>query len=466
MRKDPLPPKFVSPKVVSATILVLIGLVLAVELADYWWTEEASMHQIDASLIREANRLYAVVTIARENGLTSSLPGHALDRYLSLSKANCYVEVMQYDTLIYRSSNLDPTISLGYHLDESGKPVTLALSSQSMRVISVTQGPLKFFVARTITPSELGVAKQHIFFVSAIILLMILLVPASLIIALYWYRPARALRKHVENLFHQPRHLPLPPVPDFAHHDTNELVDRIHAIIKDVHESRSHALTFSSMASHEMRTPLSIIRNQLESALAASNNEPVLQKAIASAYDEVLRLSGTVEDLLNLSTLQAGGVNLNLTYFSLNEFLKTLYDEALFLTRPKDITAVLAKGPQVTLQADAGRLRQVFLNLLDNSIKNTPIHGRIRITYEVQNDDVVIVFSDTGRGISPENLPRIFDPFFRENSQETEMRGSGLGLSLVKWIIESHGGRVTVESALGTGTSFFIRIPRYHTTPD
>jgi two-component system phosphate regulon sensor histidine kinase PhoR len=219
------------------------------------------------------------------------------------------------------------------------------------------------------------------------------------------------------------------------------------------------------MASHEMRTPLSIIRHQLEVALSMPYQDPSLQKAIASAYDEVLRLNGTVEDLLNLSTLQTGTANLSFTYFGLHDFLKVFYDEALFLTRQKGISIVFAKVQPMTIEADAGRLRQVLFNLLDNSIKNTPAEGRIRITAEAQENDVLITFSDTGRGISPQSLSRIFEPFYSETSNDADGRGTGLGLSLVKWIVESHSGKISVESKLNEGTTFLIRIPKFQSTP-
>jgi signal transduction histidine kinase len=462
-----IPPKLVSPKVVAIVIFVLTILTLGAEIMDYWATEAAISEQVERSLSREAKRLFAVLEITKELNFLPAARFEALNRYLKLSEANSYVEVMEGDLVLYRSANLDPSVSLATRTPDSnsGKPVTIAFSSQSMRVFALVENPYRIYVARALSIEEVSWTRRHSFMVLVSVAFLLLLAPASAIVALYWHRPARALRRHVEGLWKQPRHLPLPPVPDFAHHDTNELVERIHTVIKDIHDSRSQSLTFSSMASHEMRTPLSIVRHQLETALASPTNEAALQKLIASAYDEVLRLSGTVEDLLNLSTLQAGAANLNFSYISVHEFLKTLYDEALFLTRPKDITAVLSKGPSVTIEADESRLRQVFLNLLDNSIKNTPRRGRIRISYEERGNCVVITFSDTGRGISPENLSRIFEPFFRVSSQDTDMHGSGLGLSLVKWIIESHRGKVSVESELGKGTTFYIQIPRYQSTP-
>ena len=213
-----------------------------------------------------------------------------------------------------------------------------------------------------------------------------------------------------------------------------------------------------------MRTPLSLIRNYLEVALNSPDVDPSVLKMIASAYDEALVLGGTVEDLLNLSTLQAGTANLTFTYFPLQEFLKSFYDEAMMLARHKDITVVLAKPPQGTMEADTARLRQVMFNLLDNAIKNTKPGGRIHISSEIQGNDILITFSDTGRGISSENLTRIFEPFFKDTCEDATTPGVGLGLPLVKWIIESHGGSVAVKSEPGKGTTFCLRIPRYHST--
>jgi signal transduction histidine kinase len=208
-----------------------------------------------------------------------------------------------------------------------------------------------------------------------------------------------------------------------------------------------------------LRTPLSIIRSQLESPLASHSRTKELRSVVASAYDEMLRLSRTVEDLLSLGTMQVGTLTLNLETISLFKFLNHFYDEALFLSRPKNITVVLKKGQEVYLKVDVIRIRQVFFNLLDNAIKNTSSGNRIRMSYHIEGNNVVIVFADTGIGIAPDKLEKIFEPFFTYAQKSGIHRGAGLGLALVKWIIELHRGSITVLSEINKGTEFMISLP-------
>jgi signal transduction histidine kinase len=267
------------------------------------------------------------------------------------------------------------------------------------------------------------------------------------------------LDQYLQILLQQPIGNELLKPPPSPRGDVNHLTQTVSKIVERLHASRNQALQFSSFATHELRTPLSIIRNQLESALASHSRTKELRSVVASAYDEMLRLSRTVEDLLSLGTMQVGTLTLDLETISLFKFLNHFYDEALFLSRPKNITVVLKKGPEVYLKVDAIRLRQVFFNLLDNAIKNTPSGNRIRLSYHIEDKNVVIVFADTGVGIAPDKLEKIFEPFFTYAQKNESHRGAGLGLALVKWIIELHRGSITVLSEVNKGTEFSISLP-------
>jgi len=230
-------------------------------------------------------------------------------------------------------------------------------------------------------------------------------------------------------------------------------------MVERMNDSRNQALNFSSFASHELRTPLTIIRNQLEDALSADISNRTLRKIVGGVYDDMLRLNNIVESLLNLSTMQAGTFSLKLENIPVQQFFKKFYDEAFFLTRPKNIAVVLGKGPALFISGDSARLRQVFFNLLDNAVRNTPENHRIHLSYEFDDGDVLIKFADSGNGIPPDVLPRIFEPFVRGNGSANDNQGSGLGLALVKLIVDLHGGSIMAESVVGRGTTFFLRFP-------
>jgi two-component system, cell cycle sensor histidine kinase DivJ len=223
--------------------------------------------------------------------------------------------------------------------------------------------------------------------------------------------------------------------------------------------SRNQALKFSSLAAHELRNPLTIIRSQLENALDPNLGARQLRETIESVYDEMLRLSSVIDDLLNLSTMEAGTFKLKLEQINVEKFMKTFYDEALMLTRPKNISTVLKKGPAVFVTGDVSRLRQVFFNLLDNAIKHTDSGKQIRLSHSIEGPNVLITFADAGKGIPADVLPRIFDPFYRVDSTDMNSEGVGLGLALAQWVIDLHQGDIKVESMVGQGTTFLIRLP-------
>lgn len=219
-----------------------------------------------------------------------------------------------------------------------------------------------------------------------------------------------------------------------------------------------HLLSFSSLASHELRTPLAIIRNQLEDSMQRKTPPKKFRSNISAVYDEILRLQQTVSELLAIDSMLAGTFKLNLQPLDFYLFLKDFYDEALLLARSKNISIVFARCPRATIMGDENMLRLVMFNLLDNAIKYIQRNGRIHFSYSIKNRLVVMNFSDNGTGIPQEDLERIFDPFSRGSKTGT-VGGTGLGLTLVKLVVEAHNGTVSVESEMGKRTTFLISLP-------
>jgi len=234
--------------------------------------------------------------------------------------------------------------------------------------------------------------------------------------------------------------------------DINEVVEKIRA-------RAQRTLSLSSMASHQLRTPLTILRSQLENALRPDLSSQSLRRALSETYDEVLHLTRVVDELLSLSRMQAGTFKLDLTDINFYDLLREFYRESQILTREKKISMVLRKGPPVSIRADPGQMRHILFNLLDNAIKFTPAKGRIRLSYTAEEHELVFRFFNSGKGISSEILPNIFDPFRSGQSESSMGGGTGLGLALVKWIVESHRGSVEARNDAREGTAFVIRLP-------
>jgi signal transduction histidine kinase len=209
---------------------------------------------------------------------------------------------------------------------------------------------------------------------------------------------------------------------------------------------------------HDLRTPLTRVRNVTEDALAASDPE-AMRDGLVRVVEETDRLDATLTTLMDISGAETGTLPLNRTSIPLAAVVgeaTALYDDA---AEVKGVGLVVAEiDPGIVLAADRVRLRQVVANLVDNAVKYTPPGGRVEVRGVQEGTRVAISVADTGVGIAEADLPRVWDRLFRADSSRAE-RGFGLGLSLVKAIVESHGGTVAVASTPGQGSIFTITLP-------
>ena len=219
-----------------------------------------------------------------------------------------------------------------------------------------------------------------------------------------------------------------------------------------------HVLSFSSLASHELRTPLSLIRAQLEQTMRTGTSVEAIRDGIASVYDDVLTLNHIIDDLLDLSQLIAGTLRIKTQQVNIRSFLQEFYDEGGILARSKNISLFFRIGPEITVLLDPLKLRQVLFNILDNAIKNTPENGKIHMGYHVDGDYLVLQIEDNGIGIPEDSITKIFEPFYK-GSDTHPHKSAGLGLTLVKALVEAHHGNLYFASEQGKGTTVTIQLP-------
>jgi signal transduction histidine kinase len=232
----------------------------------------------------------------------------------------------------------------------------------------------------------------------------------------------------------------------------NRMLDRLD-------NAYQQASRFSADAAHELRTPLAIMHGELE-LLAATPDLPAdMQAAVASILGETERLSQIVKSLIAMSHLEAMAGKRSHLSVDLNALAQETIGQMHLLAEEKEITVKLPTGPAVVAAGDHDRLKQVMVNLLDNAIKYTRQGGRITVSTAETADAAILSVADTGIGIAPEHLPRIFDRFYRVATDRGEV-GAGLGLAIVRSICAAHGGRITVESQPGAGTTFRVELPR------
>jgi heavy metal sensor kinase len=233
----------------------------------------------------------------------------------------------------------------------------------------------------------------------------------------------------------------------------NKMLDRLE-------NAYDQASRFSADASHELRTPLTIMRGELESLTHAQEMPEPLQERVGSVLEETERLSRITENLFAISRLDAGVGRAKPITFYLIDLVKSTTDQMLLLAEVKAITLCIEAKNAVKVTADESRLKQVIVNLVDNAIKYTPSGGKVSIVISESHHKAYLSVTDTGIGIPAEALPHIFERFYRaDKARSRDDGGAGLGLSIVRSIVQAHGGTIEVESAEGKGTIFKVTMP-------
>jgi signal transduction histidine kinase len=208
---------------------------------------------------------------------------------------------------------------------------------------------------------------------------------------------------------------------------------------------------------HDLRTPLTRLRNVAEDALTSSRSGAA-EDALARAVEEADRVGATLTALMDVSEAEAGTMRLNREHMALDDVVR----EAMALHEDEAEDRRLALTWQgsraLTLWADRTRMRQVVANLIENAVKYTEPGGSIALDAIEDNGEIALTIRDTGIGIAPEHLPLVWDRLYRADPARSP-RGLGLGLSLVKAIVEAHGGHVSASSAIGGGSNFTVTLP-------
>jgi heavy metal sensor kinase len=235
----------------------------------------------------------------------------------------------------------------------------------------------------------------------------------------------------------------------------NDLLTRLESSFKEQQR-------FIADSSHELRTPLAVLRGETEVALEKTRTIDEYKTSLAVIKDEAERLSRIVEDLFILARQPIDApTTLNKELVSLNQVVTDCVRAAQVLAAHKNLQLKLYSHPRLfNLSGDDELLKRMLLNLLDNAVKYTPEGGEISVELSAQNGSAQIVVRDNGIGIPDKDQTRIFDRFYRvDKGRSRDSGGAGLGLSIVRWIVEAHGGRIYTESTPGRGSAFTVVLP-------
>lgn len=219
---------------------------------------------------------------------------------------------------------------------------------------------------------------------------------------------------------------------------------------------------FLANVSHELRTPIFAIQGYIETLLnGAVNDKKVNLNFLEKANQHTINLSNLLNDLIDISMIESGEMRMSYRYFDIYPYLDEIVNELRPMATEKGIELIFLKyGDKLELFGDKNKLRQVFVNLIQNAIKYTE-HGKVEIVIEEEKKHGLIIIRDTGIGIPDEDINRIFERFYRvDKARSRAVGGTGLGLAIVKHIIEAHGSKIEVKSQLNQGSEFSFRLKK------
>jgi signal transduction histidine kinase len=242
--------------------------------------------------------------------------------------------------------------------------------------------------------------------------------------------------------------------------ELDRLTDVFNSMTERLHQSFTRIREFTLHASHELKTPLTVMHGELETALQNETLAPPQRAHIESQLDEVQRLTRIVDGLTLLTKADSGQIPLARERVQLDELVREAFADAQSLARPHNIAVTLKNCETASILGDRHRLRQLLLNLTDNAIKYNQPKGTVALSLGASSGNAEVSIANTGPGIAPEILNRIFDPFFRGDASHSQtIEGCGLGLSIARWIAVAHDGRIEITSRPGELTTATVRLP-------
>ncbi len=248
----------------------------------------------------------------------------------------------------------------------------------------------------------------------------------------------------------------------------NAMLESFRADIRQLEKLERVRSEFLGNVSHELRTPLFSTQGLIETLLhGAIDDKKVNCDFLKKALNNIERLNSLLEELIDISRIESGEMKLRLRYFDIVPLLDMTVTELQTFAEQRDISLTLEgpTGESLEVYGDKERLRQVLVNLLENAIKYSGPEDTVKLRFSSNNDAVDICVEDTGIGIAPQHLTRIFERFYRvDKDRSRDVGGTGLGLAIVKHIIEAHGRTIRVESEVGIGTKFLFSVSKSSTS--
>lgn len=247
---------------------------------------------------------------------------------------------------------------------------------------------------------------------------------------------------------------------NFLANSINKLIEQIDHDLNELKKLERYRTEFLGNVSHELRTPIFSIQSFLETLLAGGIDDPNINKVyLQRALKNLDRLNRLLNDLINISQIEAKQLRMSFRYFNIDELIQRVLEDLKVLADQKNISLEFTRIENFNrlVFGDRERIYQVMYNLIENAIRHNPEGINVKIYYKTLNSLLRIFVQDNGTGIPEEDLPRIFERFYRVNKERSrESGGTGLGLAIAKHIIEAHNSKIFVESKINEGTTFYF----------
>jgi heavy metal sensor kinase len=468
--------------------VLILGILLISFSSFLYFTLSKSLHRDVDNKLRSLAELIASESSSPLSKFGFGNIDQALETSMNLKPIGKFIQVLDESGNIGRKSdnlkNVQLPISLNALKNASKGIITfethLSVGNTPLRIITFPVAENNHITKIVQIASSLEGVEDAL---NTLFIILIITVPLALMVAsLGGQFLAHKALKPVDNITQTARiitsqNLNQRITPPKVKDEISRLIDTFNEMISRLDQSFRQIKQFSSDASHELKTPLTILKGEIEVLLRKERTSQEYQQTLKSNLEEINRMSQIVEDLLLLSKADIGEVRLNKEDINLTEILNEVVTQMDRLARFKGLSLSVSNHLQdIHILGDALRIRELFINLIENGIKYTEQGGSIHITLQKENGPSMgsqsgwgegekgefakVIVSDTGIGITKNDQERIFSRFFRvDKARSREEGGSGLGLSICKWIVEAHQGEIIVESELGKGSSFIVKLP-------
>lgn len=447
---------------ITALAVLLGGLGMAIfGVVMSWKLEAAQSRNIDRLLREQTDDFFEAM--ARRSEPMNWKQDDAIRELFDMVRSLYTIEIEQPPgTKVYRSRNIGQTV-LPNSVD--GEARSLALGDGYARVYQELRGNLRFRIGADLGP-VIATQRYTLFALGVALPTIVALIGVG---ALWLTRKAlqpveeiaRAADSITANRLGD--RLPVPYKAD----EIGQLTLTLNRMIDRLQSSFEQSRRFASDASHELKTPLTIIRGEVEAVLQSASLPANAERAMVNIQEETGRLVHIVEGLLLLSQADAGKFNLELDRIDLSEFTEEMREDVEILSNPRNISFTLEVEKHVFVQGNSHFLRQVLLNLFDNAIKFNVESGKIRASLSVLNGEACFRIGNSGREITGDDRAHVFDRFYRaDRSRDRSRGGQGLGLSICAEIIRAHHGQIELlDDSMPDWTTFEFRIPLAEAKP-